>query len=73
MLSVQRPERAGTSRRRSGLPLEDPERNKERSHRVARFAPDTGTGRGPYHGLRDLRHDAPLDPPTSGTEKESYS
>lgn len=67
MLSVQRPEQAGTSQRQSGLPLEAPESNKERSYRVARFPPDTETGREPYHGLGDLRHDAPLDPPSSGT------
>lgn len=30
----------------------------------------TGRARGPYHGFRDLRHDAPLDPPTSATQKE---
>lgn len=29
----------------------------------------TETGREPYHGLRDLRHDAPLDPPTSETQR----
>lgn len=32
--------------------------------------PDTEAGRGPYHGFRDLRHDAPLDPPTSATQEE---
>lgn len=73
MLSGQRPGRAGTSQRRSGLPLGAPEGNKERGYRVAGVPPDTGTGTEPHHGLRDLRHDAPLDPPTSGTQKGLHS
>lgn len=31
----------------------------------------TESGSGPYHGFRDLRHDAPLDPPTSATQEEN--
>lgn len=82
VLFAQHQVQAGTFQTQSNLPLEAPawiQRDRLIRHAVLFTLTDrklwmwegVGGDKLSYHGLRDLRHNAPLDPPTSGIERRT--